>query len=160
MEAMNVKIYRQLQLSHDQKQHLQEFWDAWEYRKRSIDKTMRTARAKLRNLPYGVALPLSFINRVNVLAGSAMHAMRGCTPGVWDAVPASAVMSVHLDEEELDFDKVSCRGTGCMHGWPVACASVGVRVAVCVSAPHMHDEVAGRHKACVHARQAQVGLSL
>lgn len=95
MESMNVKIYKQLQLSRDQKEHLRDFWDAWEHRKRSIDSTMQTARAKLRNLPYGVSLPLPFLNLLSSLAGAApAHPMRG-----WE-----------LDVDACEFEKVCLLG--------------------------------------------------
>eukprot|EP00892_Ulva_mutabilis_P010377 jgi/Ulvmu1/7711/UM039_0017.1 len=73
MEALNVKIYKQLQLTRDQKAHFREFWDAWEYRKRAIDKPMQQVRAKLRNLPFGITLPVSFLNRISSLAGMSAH---------------------------------------------------------------------------------------
>lgn len=110
MESMNVKIYKQLALSRSQKEHFREFWDAWEYRKRSIDKTMQTARTKLRNLPYGIALSLPFLNRINMLAGSSMHSMRACGSN-WDPIPSSAVLPAPVPEDDdTDFAKVCLLG--------------------------------------------------
>lgn len=99
MESMNVKIYKQLALSRDQKEHFREFWDAWEYRKRSLDKTMQLVRAKLRNLPYGISLPVSFLNRISSLSGHGLSPMRGGSGG-WEAVPNSAVMTGGFAEDE------------------------------------------------------------
>ena len=112
MESMNVKIYKQLQLTRDQKEHFREFWDAWEYRKRSIDKTMQVVRAKLRNLPYGIALPMPFLNRVNSLASQAIGTLRGGSGG-WDGVqaaPAAAVMPPLAEDDEAEFDQLRLVG--------------------------------------------------
>eukprot|EP00892_Ulva_mutabilis_P004396 jgi/Ulvmu1/2328/UM013_0176.1 len=57
VENMHVQLYRQLGLSAADKERMADVWQAWERRRRSLNKPYHAALAALRNVPGPAAVP-------------------------------------------------------------------------------------------------------
>lgn len=111
---MNVRVYRSLQLTQEQRSTMRAVWLEWERNRRRLDEPVASARTCLDSLPTCIPIPPSFAQRVFDIAGAKIRPSEEAalsavlehppTPAPWDheaVVPllgAAAEFSVFADE--------------------------------------------------------------
>lgn len=87
---MNVRVYRSLQLSPEQRSAMCAVWHEWAANRRRIDEPVATARTCLDSLPTCIPIPPSFAQRVFDIADGKIQSSEVSISAVLEHTAASA----------------------------------------------------------------------